>query len=164
MIIPHYTPTQRGIMKRKSENSLNIRSIHFEKANFSPWNTSLGEYSFQPLYHKAAESSRRLRQKELRIDKSQSITPKFQSINLTLWGSDLALWDWSEKFYSQVFTKFISSFYTLFYRQKKKYSSKVSNWYFGAFTWYFGICKSVILSDVIFLNSRRLYGIMMLIT
>jgi len=35
-LYPHYTPLQRGIMKRKSENSLNIRSIHFEKANFSP--------------------------------------------------------------------------------------------------------------------------------
>ena len=35
-LYPNYTPTQRGIMKRKSENSLNIRSIHLEKVNFSP--------------------------------------------------------------------------------------------------------------------------------
>ena len=52
----------------------------------------------------------------------------------------------------QLFIKFISSFYTLLECRKKKYSSKVSNWYFGALSWYFGIYQSVILSVVISLE------------
>ena len=47
-----------------------------------------------------------------------------QSANLALWDSDLAIWDWSERFYYQVFIKFISSFYKLFYRWKKKHILK----------------------------------------